>query len=97
MKKFVSGIVMGLVALLLVPSVVSAKAETWKNVVSRFKSSSVIPPTMALPVLRTVPLSMPRFLMEPQDSLLTKPMGAVGLFTVILIFLITFPWPLMVP
>ena len=42
MKKFVSGIVMGLVALLLVPSVVSAKAETWTNVVSRFKSSSVI-------------------------------------------------------
>lgn len=42
MKKFVSGIVMGLVALLLVPSIVSAKPATWTALVSKFKSSTII-------------------------------------------------------
>lgn len=42
MKKFVSGVVMGLVALLLVPSIVSAKPATWTTVVSKFKNSTII-------------------------------------------------------
>lgn len=42
MKKFVSGIVMGLVALLLVPNIVSAQPATWTTLVSKFKDSAII-------------------------------------------------------